>query len=176
MADIRLVAADRDRDAFARLFAHYAPRIKSYLRRLGTDSAVAEELTQEVMVLIWRRAGQFDPAKAALSTWIFTIARNKRIDTLRREHHPEPDLPDGGPVDDAPRGDISAEAEEMRAVMLRAVADLPSEQADLLRIFYFDEKPQSVIASELGLPLGTVKSRLRLALAKLRVSLEGAAG
>ena len=175
-ADIRAVAERGDRAAFARIFAFYGPRVKAYLRRLGAEDAVAEDLTQDVMLAIWRRAQQFDRTRAALSTWVYTIARNKRIDALRRERRPEFDPEDPALVGDnesAPRGDHFAEAEQARRVVMDAVAKLPPEQAQLLRVFYFDEKPHSVIADELGLPLGTVKSRLRLALSKLRLLLNG---
>jgi RNA polymerase sigma-70 factor (ECF subfamily) len=178
-ADLSAVASHRDRSAFARLFAFYAPRIKTYLRRLGAEDSVAEDLAQEAMLAVWRRADQFDPRRAALSTWIFTIARNKRIDALRRERHPEYDPDD--PLllereDAVPRGDVVTEAGQMHRLVMSAVDRLPQEQAELLRIFYFDEKPHSVIAAELDLPLGTVKSRLRLALAKLRAMVGGADG
>ena len=128
------------------------------------------------MLSVWRRAHQFDRTRAALSTWVYTIARNRRIDALRRERRPDFDPEDPALVGDnelAPRGDRFAEAEQARREVMRAVEQLPAEQAQLLRIFYFEEKPHSVIAEELGLPLGTVKSRLRLALAKLRVLLNG---
>ena len=175
-ADLLAVAERRDLEAFRRLFAFYAPRIKAYLRRQGAEDALAEDLTQEVMLSIWRRAHQFDRTRAALSTWIFTIARNKRIDALRRDRRPELDgdeLMMVEEADPAPRGDAVAEAAQMKRIIARAVEQLPDEQAELLRIFYYEEKPHSVIAEELGLPLGTVKSRLRLALAKLRVVLSG---
>jgi RNA polymerase sigma-70 factor (ECF subfamily) len=174
--DIRAVAQARDRAAFARIFAFYGPRVKAYLRRLGAEDAVADDLTQEVMLSIWRRAHQFDRTRAALSTWVYTIARNRRIDALRRERRPEFDPEDPALVGDAelaPRGDRYAESEQARREVMRAVEQLPAEQAQLLRIFYFGEKPHSAIAEELGLPLGTVKSRLRLALVKLRVLLNG---
>jgi RNA polymerase sigma-70 factor (ECF subfamily) len=175
-ADVRAVAELRDRAAFARIFAFYGPRVKAYLRRLGAEDAVAEDLTQEVMLSIWRRAHQFDRTRAALSTWVYTIARNKRIDSLRRERRPDFDPDDPALItegDMAPRGDHYAEGEQAKRVVMKAVEQLPEEQAQLLRIFYFEEKPHSVIAEELGLPLGTVKSRLRLALSKLRVLLNG---
>ncbi len=170
--DLALVARTRDRDAFRRLFEHYGPRVKAYLRRLGADEDAAEDLTQEVFVSIWRRAAQFDPAKASVSTWVYTIARNKRIDSLRRDRTvlgegDELDLE----VDPAPCGDAVAEFNQMSARIMRAVETLPEEQKRLLKIFYFDEKPHSTIAAELGLPLGTVKSRLRLAIGKLRALL-----
>jgi len=175
-ADLRAVSEARDRVAFGRIFAFYGPRVKAYLRRLGAEDAAAEDLTQEVMLSIWRRAHQFDRSRAALGTWVYTIARNKRIDALRRERRPDFDLEDPALVPDddtAPRGDRHTEAEQARRHVMDAVAQLPGEQAELLRIFYFEEKPHSQIAEELGLPLGTVKSRLRLALAKLRVLLNG---
>ena len=178
-ADLRAVAERHDREAFGRVFAFYAPRVKAYLRRLGADDAVAEDLTQEAMLSVWRRAQQFDPRRAALSTWIFTIARNKRIDALRRDRRPDYDPEDPAIVesaDNAPRGDQVAETEQIKLVVQRAIDGLPREQAELLRIFYFEEKPHSAIAEELGLPLGTVKSRLRLALSKLRVTLAGLDG
>jgi RNA polymerase sigma-70 factor (ECF subfamily) len=175
-ADVLAIAQGQDRAAFGRLFAFYGPRVKAYLRRLGAEDAMAEDLTQEVMLTVWRRAHQFDRGRAALSTWIYTIARNKRIDGLRRERRPDYDPDDPALViegDVTPRGDHHAEAEQARREVMRAVEQLPAEQARLLRIFYFEEKPHSVIAEELGLPLGTVKSRLRLALGKLRVLLNG---
>lgn len=178
-ADMHAVAQMRDRSAFGRVFTFYGPRVKAYLRRLGAEDAVAEDLTQEVMLTVWRRAHQFDRSRASLSTWIFRIARNKRIDALRRERRPELDMDDPALVPDDERtlrGDRHAEAEEARHLVMRAVERLPAEQAQLLRIFYFEEKPHSAIAEEVGLPLGTVKSRLRLALSKLRALLDGLDG
>jgi len=174
-ADIRAVAEHRDKAAFARVFAFYGPRVNAYLRRLGAEAMAAEDLTQDVMLTVWRRAGQFDRERAALSTWIYTIARNRRIDVLRRERRPDFDQHDPTLVGDdiVPRGDQLAEAAEARRLVMEAVAQLPLEQARLLEIFYFAEKPHSTIADELGLPLGTVKSRLRLALGKLRRKLNG---
>ncbi|MEX0758146.1 MAG: sigma-70 family RNA polymerase sigma factor, partial [Tistlia sp.] len=91
---IRAVAENRDKAAFGRLFRHFAPRVKAYLLRLGTESAAAEELAQETMVVLWRKAATFDPAQASVGTWVFTIARNKRIDRLRRLQRPTLDPED----------------------------------------------------------------------------------
>ncbi len=170
LAEMAAIAERRDAEAFARLFVHYAPRIKGYLKRLGLDDAAAEDLAQDVMLTVWRRADQFDPARAALSTWIYAIARNRRIDVLRRERHPEPD-PMLAPIP-LPRGDEALEGEETRARVKEAVALLPPEQAEVLRVFYFEDESHGTIAEAFGLPLGTVKSRLRLALAKLRAILD----
>jgi RNA polymerase sigma-70 factor (ECF subfamily) len=170
---IGAVATMRDRSAFARLFAHFGPRVKGYLRRLGADDGMAEDLTQEVMLSVWRRAEQYDRRLAAPSTWVFTIARNKRIDVLRRQRRTtDQEIED--PMterDPEPRGDQAVEARQIRDRVREAIATLPGEQAELVRIFYFEDKSHSEIAGALDLPLGTVKSRLRLALGKMRATL-----
>lgn len=173
-ADVRAVAESRDLEAFRRLFRHFAPRVKAYLRRLGAGDEAAEDLMQEVLLTIWRRAHQFDPTKATLSTWVFTIARNKRIDALRRDRRSELELTDPSmEPEPAPRGDRILELQEMSRRVMQAVASLPVEQSRVLQIFYLKDKTHSTIAEELGIPLGTVKSRLRLAIGKLRAILEG---
>lgn len=167
------IGRDQDRQAFVTLFHHFAPRLLSYLLRLGADRAAAEEVIQEVMISVWRKADRFDPAAGAASTWLFTIARNLRIDRLRRERRPEIDPNDPAlvpePVVEAADGGV--EAEQQAARLHRAIGTLPPEQADLLRMAYFEDKPHSTIAAERNLPLGTVKSRLRLALVRLRKAL-----
>lgn len=162
----------RDRAAFAALFGHFAPRLKAYLRRLGSDGPAAEELVQEVMLLVWRRAETFDPTQASAGTWVFTIARNRRIDALRREQRPEIDPDDPALVPDPVEpADRALETAQDSGRLRAAIKELPPEQAELLRMAYFEDKPHSVIAAERGLPLGTVKSRLRLALDRLRKAL-----
>lgn len=164
-----LRVARQDRQAFVALFQHFAPRLKSFLQKMGADAGTAEEIIQDVMVSVWRRAGTFDPALATASTWVFAIARNRRIDRLRQERRPEVDPDDPAlvpdPEDPAERALLVEEESER---LHRAIRLLPPEQADLLRMAYFEDKPHSAIATERNLPLGTVKSRLRLALARLR--------
>ena len=167
------IAERGDRAAFASCFDHYAPRVKAYLRRLGADEAVAEDLVQEVMLTVWRRAAQFDSRRASVGTWIFTIARNKRIDMLRHERRPEFDPEDPALTGETDQSaDQAVEAAEYQTLVRAALATLPAQQAELIRRSYYEDQPHSVIANELSLPLGTVKSRLRLAMQKLRRALK----
>lgn len=165
--------AKGDREAFATLFESFAPRVKAYLMRLGSDAAAAEDLTQEVMLAIWRKASQFDPARASAQTWIFVIARNRRIDSLRREDsavtygHTPPDGPD-----EAELADSLIAGRQGDAMMRAALKRLPAEQQEVIRRSFFEDEPHSAIAHALGLPLGTVKSRLRIAFGKLRAHME----
>lgn len=166
------VADDRDREAFARLFDHIAPRVKAYMRRLGAEPAAAEDLVQDVMLTVWRRAGQFDPSRAGVATWIFTIARNRRIDVFRRERRPELDHDDPALVPDRePEAEAAVQQKQHGARLRSAVAELPEEQARLLGLAYFEDKSHSDIAKELDLPLGTVKSRIRRSMKTLRSQL-----
>ncbi|MDF1727798.1 MAG: sigma-70 family RNA polymerase sigma factor [Sulfitobacter sp.] len=161
------VRDDRDRAAFAALFEHFAPRIKGFLIKSGADATLAEECAQDAMTTLWRKAGQFDPTRASLSTWIFTIARNRRIDLLRKEARPEPeDLP-WGPEPEPDQSDLVVLQQETEQLG-RAIAQLPPAQRDLIEKAYFGELTQSEISRITGLPLGTIKSRLRLALDRLR--------
>ena len=167
-----LVAERRDRLAFATLFEHFAPRVKGYLLRLGATPGLAEDLAQEAMLSIWRKAILFDPAKASASTWIFTIARNLRIDAIRRERRPEYDPTDPAFVpDEEPQADAQIMREDDDDRIRAALATLPPEQAQVVQMSFFADKPHSQIAQELGLPLGTVKSRLRLAMARIRTAM-----
>jgi len=167
---LEAVARAQDHKAFAQLFAHFAPRVKGFLKRSGLTDAVAEEVTQEVMISVWRKASYFDPGRAGASTWVFTIARNQRIDRLRRLRSAAvDDLADPSEEPDAPPSgeDIAIMAEREEGVR-KALATLPAEQATILRLSFFSEKPHAEIARELGIPLGTAKSRVRLALNRLR--------
>ncbi len=161
----------RDEAAFAELFAHFAPRVKAFLKRSGADDGLAEECAQEVMATLWMKAHLFDPARASVSTWVFTIARNRRIDALRRQRRPEPeDLP-WGPEAEPQQDDMLAlqQDSERLAEALRA---LPEKQRYLIERAYFGELSHGEIAEETGLPLGTIKSRIRLALDRLRHALK----
>jgi RNA polymerase sigma-70 factor (ECF subfamily) len=167
------IARDRDRDAFATLFAHYAPRLKGYMQRLGASSDFAEEIAQDTMLTVWRKAALFDPARAAPAAWIFTILRNRRIDVLRRARLALIEIDPTDEQTPPPTADGMLDAAERVARLRVALATLPSEQADVVRLSFFDERPHAEIERVLGIPLGTVKSRLRLAMARLRHILEG---
>jgi len=164
------VARERDRAAFASLFGHFAPRVKAYLLRLGAPGPLAEDLAQEALLSLWRKAHLFDPAKASAATWLFTIARNLRIDAIRREKRPELEPGDFLPQPEAAADDGLARTDEENR--LRAsLKHLPADQSQVVELSFFADKPHSEIARQLGIPLGTVKSRLRLALARLKRAL-----
>jgi RNA polymerase sigma factor (sigma-70 family) len=170
---IQAIARDHSRSAFAGLFEHFAPRLKSYVMRLGADERAAEEVVQETMLMVWRKAARFDARLAGASTWIFTIARNKRIDRIRREHRPEFDPNDPALIGAAPEpADIPLLRREQGDRLRAAMSLLPEDQASLVRAAFFDGKSHREIASERSIPLGTVKSRIRLALGRLRRELE----
>jgi RNA polymerase sigma-70 factor (ECF subfamily) len=169
---IEAIALRRDRAAFADLFAYFGPRVKAWMIRAGSHPTAAEELAQETMLAVWQKARLFDPARAGASTWIFTIARNLRIDMLRRERHPSELMQDPAEEPEAPiQADhiISIAQQEVR--IRAALAMLPPEQADVIRRAFFEDKAHAEIEKELGIPLGTVKSRLRLAMNRLRAVL-----
>jgi len=171
------IGEKQDRQAFAELFAHFAPRLKSYIIRLGSDAGAAEELTQETMVLVWRKASQFDPAKASASTWIFTIARNARIDAFRREKRPEYDPEDPALVPDALEApDEPISREQSAAQLANAMQRLSEPERAVLHLSFFEDLSHGMIAERLGIPLGTVKSRMRLAFGKLRAALSELGG
>ena len=167
------VAEHRDKSAFATLFSYYGPRVKAYLMRLGADNALAEELAQDVMVTVWRKADLFARTQASVSTWLFRIARNKRIDAIRRTTKPELDPNDPLLLPSAPEAADSLVSGAERDQLVRAaLVDLPEEQRLLLQQAFYDGLSHREIAEQTGTPLGTVKSRLRLAFLKLRAKLD----
>ena len=168
---IEAVALRRDREAFVQLFEHFAPRLKAWLMKSGVSSTAAEDFAQDAMLSVWRKADLFDARKARAATWIFTIARNRRLDVLRRDARaqPSPQIED---EDDLPRpDDILVQADEARRVR-EALTRLKPDQVEVLRLAFFLDDPHSEIARRLDLPLGTVKSRIRNAMIKLRAILE----
>ena len=156
-------------EAFARLFSHFGPRIEAYLRRLGAQPAQAEDLAQDVMMTVWQRAVQFDQERAPVGAWIFAIARNRLIDVQRRSGR-EKVILDQSSVVDVTEGEAEEALylSELERHLRQAMTALPREQTELLRQGYYEDKSQSALADEHRLPLGTIKSRQRLALAKLR--------
>jgi RNA polymerase sigma factor (sigma-70 family) len=167
------VAKNRDRAAFTRLFDHFAPRINGYLQRLGMNAEAAEDLTQDVMTVLWHKAELFDPAKSSLSTWLFRVARNRRIDAARRNSSRKLDSEDPFLWPEPPEpADSQMDARQRDERVRAALKDIPEEQLSLLRDAYYLGLTQSQIAEQTKLPLGTVKSRIRLAFARLRLALD----
>lgn len=165
------VASDGDREAFKRLFEHFAPRIKGLMLKAGCSADEAEEIAQSTMIAVWRKAHQFDPATAGAPAWIFTIARNLRIDLFRRRARADrleagQDLPDA--PDQAEPADILISRGQDAARITSALKQLSAEQSMVVRLSFIEERPHPEIASVLGIPLGTVKSRIRLAMNRLR--------
>ena len=166
---LQKVSLSKDKEAFSALFSYYGPRIKSYMLKLGANNGLAEELVQEAMLSVWRKAKLFNSEKSSAGTWIFTIARNLRIDVIRKEKRPEIDANDPTFI---PSGDPGPEIQtsigEQNLIISQALQVLPKDQILVLKKSFFEDKPHSVIASELNIPLGTVKSRLRLAFNRIR--------
>lgn len=169
-AMILLVRDQRSEDAFSALFNHFAPRIKGFLINGGASPQMAEECAQDVMVTLWHKARLFDPTRASAATWLFTIARNKRIDALRKAARPEPEELPWGPKPELPQAEVLGLKEE--TVRLgQAIDKLPQKQRAIIESAFFGEKTHVQLAAETGLPLGTIKSRIRLALERLRGSM-----
>ncbi|MEM9794951.1 MAG: sigma-70 family RNA polymerase sigma factor [Pseudomonadota bacterium] len=165
------IASQRDRKAFEVLFRHYGPRVKAFLIRTGLTPVVAEDCMQDVMVTLWRKAHLYDPARATVATWLFTIARNRKIDLIRKTRRPEPeDLP-WGPEPEPAQADVVALQEDTRR-LAEAVAQLPPKQRELVERAFYGELTHSEIAAETGLPMGTIKSRIRLAIERLRYAMQ----
>lgn len=170
MADLLTRVAERgDVEAFRKLFQLFAPRVKAYMMRKGADAATAEELAQETLLTVWRKAKLYSSDKGTAATWIFTIARNLRIDRLRREVAWQA-LPEGHDEEasDEPLPDEVADGRERQKRVQAALAELPADQYEVVQLSYIEGLSHSEIAARLGLPLGTVKSRMRLAYQKIR--------
>lgn len=174
MADLlQRVAKNGDADAFRKLFQAYAPRVKAYMMRQGADANTAEDLAQETLLTVWRKAALYSDDKGSATTWIFTIARNLRIDRLRREVAWQP-MPEGAeeePSED-PTPDVEVSERQRRERVRAVIKELPAEQTEVVVLSYIEGLSHSEIAERLGMPLGTVKSRMRLAYAKIREAVE----
>jgi RNA polymerase sigma factor (sigma-70 family) len=157
----------QDRAAFAALFRHFAPRVKGFLMKSGAAASLAEECAQDVMATLWQKAHQFDPARASVATWVYTIARNRRIDMLRKSLRAEPEELDWGPEAEPDQAEVY-EAQQETQRLGKALAVLPDKQRALIERAFYGDLSHSEIAVETGLPLGTIKSRIRLALDRLR--------
>lgn len=170
---MRAVAADRDRAAFVRLFEYFAPRLIAFFSKGGLARDAAEEVVQETMIAVWNKAALYDPAQAGVATWVYTVARNCRIDRIRRDgRRSRVELEKEPQVELEASGEEVLLADERDRRIRAAVSALPPEQAAVVQLSFFADKPHSDIARELGIPLGTVKSRMRLAMAKIRAAWE----
>jgi RNA polymerase sigma-70 factor (ECF subfamily) len=171
---VRDIAQNRNRQAFAELFDRYAPRVRFFAMKMGADGPAADEVVQEAMLAVWRKADTFDPSKASFSTWLYTVARNKRITMLRKTPAPavDPEDPAYEPSAEANQDEIIEHSENQERLQ-KAISQLPGDQARIVKMCFFEGKAHQEISGELNLPLGTVKSRSRLALAKLRKSVGG---
>ena len=165
------IGQTQDKAAFADLFQHFAPRVKSYMLKLGSADEMAEELAQQTLLQVWRKAQLFDPDKAAASTWIFRIARNIRVDVLRKQKHFFDDDFDLAKIEDEQEdAEVKISREQKIRHVALALAELPQNQAKVIRMSFYDGLSHGEIAKQLELPLGTVKSRIRLAFGRLRES------
>lgn len=170
---INRVSQNRDRQAFAELFDHFAPRLKSFMMRKSASAELAEDLVQEAMIAVWTKAQSYEPTKGAVTTWVFTIARNLRIDRFRRDGNmPMTELGDYDEPSDAPEGEELLGRKQEDGLVARALESIPQEQREILLLSFVEDLPQSEIAAKLAIPLGTVKSRMRLAYGHLRRLLE----
>ena len=170
---VQRVACNRDRAAYQCLFLRFGPRVKALMIKSGADASMAEDLVQDVMLILWRKAALYSPERGSVAAWVFTIARNRRIDKLRRQ---SPQAYDEIDDLDLESPDASGEEEvhvrQQSTLVSAAVAQLPPDQKRVIELSFIHDMPQVDIAQELGVPLGTVKSRMRLAYGKLRERLE----
>ena len=170
---MRLVAQNRDREAFSTLFDHLAPKVKAFLIRRGINAAGADDVMQDVMLNVWTKAGLYDAPRGSLQAWVFTIARNALIDRVRRQKSDiSIDMIEWDPADETEGSEERMLREERATKLNSAMKDIPPDQFTILQLAFHEELTQTEIASKLGLPLGTVKSRMRLAYAHLRGRME----
>ncbi|MEP3280437.1 MAG: sigma-70 family RNA polymerase sigma factor [Stappiaceae bacterium] len=173
---LKRIASDQDHAAFQSLFRHFAPRIKGFMIKAGSEAHVADDLVQDVFLKVWNKAALYNPEKAGASTWIFTIARNVRIDRLRKQSSRHfDDIDDMELIDDAPASDELLARNQTDKIVGSVIATLPTDQQDAIRLSFVENMSQSEVSEKLDIPLGTVKSRLRLAYQKMRKNLEGVA-
>ncbi len=166
---VELIGKNQDKLAFNNIFRYFAPRLKSFLVKAGSTDSQAEEVIQEVMIAVWTKSSTYDSSKSSVSTWIYTIARNKRIDKIRKEKRHYLSESDEGleiPVDSTQEKEIFSA--QVSNSLKKYMSNLPEEQSKLLQLSYFYNKTHADISAELKIPLGTVKSRIRLALTKMR--------
>ena len=166
---VELIGKNQDKLAFNSIFRYFAPRLKSFLVKAGSTDSQAEEVIQEVMIAVWTKSSTYDSNKSSVSTWIYTIARNKRIDKIRKERRHYLSESDEGleiPVDSTQEKEIFSA--QVSSSLKKYMENLPEEQSKLLKLSYFYNKTHADISTELKIPLGTVKSRIRLALTKMR--------
>ena len=175
LADLLMrVAEVRDKTAFAQLFEHFGPRVKGFMMRKGADAELAEDLAQDTMITVWRKAHMYSREKGTVSTWIFTIARNRRIDWARRSDNMQhADIADYDQASDDPNSDETVTSQQEAKFVAEAIEELPDDQKQVISMAFMEDLTQMEISTRLNLPLGTVKSRMRLAYQKLARSLEG---
>ena len=175
LADLLMrVAEVRDKTAFSQLFEHFGPRIKGFMMRKGADAELAEDLAQDTMITVWRKAHMYSREKGTVSTWIFTIARNRRIDWARRADNVQfADIADYDQASDDPGSDETVTSTQEAGYVAEAIQALPEDQKQVISMAFMEDLTQMEISDRLSLPLGTVKSRMRLAYQKLARSLEG---
>ena len=166
---LKEIGENQDRIAFSNIFKYFAPRLKSFFVKLGCSETQAEEIIQEVMIAVWTKSSTYDRSKSSVSTWIYTIAKNKRIDKIRKEKkHSSVESDECLEIPVPSKQEEQMLTIEVTKKIHHSLKFLPKEQADLLRLSYFYEMTHSDIAKDLSLPLGTVKSRIRLALSKMK--------
>jgi RNA polymerase sigma-70 factor (ECF subfamily) len=167
------IAHSQDRESFKELFIYFGPRLKAVMMKSGANHATADDLVQDVMLTVWRKSKLYTPARGAVSTWIFTIARNARIDRLRRaSSRPYEDIDEFELASNEPDAELEVIISQRASLVSQAISELSNEQRQVMEMAFIQDISQSQIADRLSVPLGTVKSRMRLAYGKLRTKLK----